>query len=238
MSNVIDKTFLFDGDRVPPLVGAADGSPWRRAITGAAPPTVLENNGFMELNLTADLENQVAALYTGDELPYPICKIQQVDFWAKLSTASLHAAISVAFGLCTARNDDPDVLAAMACFRCIGNNNVLVESDDGVNDNDDVATGQVLGTSVKRFTIDMASGLRTVSPGPSLGGQANTLFAVDDPRFNLQAVARLTTFDMSNYTGNLQLFAQIQKGAASSVIAEDVLATLYLERIRVRYRVS
>ena len=238
MSTVQDQVFLFTGDRVPPLVGAADGSPWRRAITGAAPPTVYENDGFMQLVLTNDLENQVAALYTGDELPYPIANIQQVDFYCKLSTASLHAAISVAFGLCTARNDDPDLLAAMACFRLIGNNNVLVESDDGVNDNDDVATGQTLGTCVKRFTIDLASGLRTVSPGPSLGGQANTLFNVDNAQGNLRAVARATTFDLSNYTGNLQLFAQIQKGAASSVIAADVSAALYIERISVRYKAS
>jgi len=34
------------------------------------------------------------------------------------------------------------------------------------------------------------------------------------------------------------LFAQIQKGAASSVIAADVLATLYMERIDIRYKGS
>ncbi|MFO8015254.1 MAG: hypothetical protein R6X20_18385 [Phycisphaerae bacterium] len=235
-THVLDKEFIFIGDENPPGVGSADGSLWRSKITGSGPPTVLTDNGFMTLNLQGDLEDQVAVLYLGDELSFDIDLIQQVDFYLKLSTATLHAAISAAWGLCSAHNNDPDLMTALAAFRLYGCNNVVVETDDGVNNNDDVATGQVLSTSVKRFTIDFASGIKTVVPPPSVGGKANVLFSVDDARGNLQAVARTTRFDMSNYSSGLQLFAQIQKGAASSVIAESVAASMLLERIRVRYK--
>lgn len=234
--HTLDKEFIFVGDENPPVVGSADGSMWRSKITGAGPPTVLTNDGFMELTLEATLEDQCAVLYLGDELPFDIDLLQQVDFYAKLDDATLHAAISVAFGVCSAHNNDPDLMAALAAFRLYGSNAVVVETDDSVNNNDDVATGQTLGTSIKRFTIDFASGIKTIVPPPSLGGKANVLFSIDDDRGNLQQVARTTRFDMSNYSSGLQLFAQIQKGAASSVIAESVTATLSIERIRVRYK--
>lgn len=233
--HVLDKEFVFLGDANPPVVGSPDGSMWRSYISGSGPPTVLTNDGFMVLSLEGTLEDQVAALYWGDELSLDIDKIQQVDFYPKLS-GTLPASVDVAFGLCSARNNDPDLLAAMACFRMLGNNNVVVESDDGVNDNDDVATGQTLSTTVKRFTIDFASGLKTVLPPPSSGGKGSVLFSVDDANGNLRPVARATRFDMSNYSAGLQIFAQIQKGAASSVIAADVTASLSIERIRIRYK--
>jgi len=234
--HVLDREFVFLGDENPPVVGSADGSLWRSYISGSGPPTVRTENGFMVLALEATLESQIAELYFGDELSLDIDKIQQVDFYVKLSTATLHASASVAFGLCSARNDDLDLLSAMACFRLLGNNNVLLETDDGTNDNDDVSAGQTLGTSIKRFTIDFASGLKTVVPPPSVGGKSNVLFSADDSRGNLQQVARGTRFDMGNYSSGLQLFARIQKRSASSVVAAGVADKLSIERIRVRYK--
>ena len=234
--NTAIKNFWFLGDENPPVVGAADGSAWRSKITKTAgTPTVLTDNGFMVLSLDGTLEDQVATLYQ-DELPFDIDNLLQLDIWAKLSTASLHAAISCAFGLISAHNDDLDLVAAAAMFRCYGSNAVVVETDDGTNNNDDVASGQTLKTSVKRFTIDFASGVKAVVPPPSVGGKANVLFSADDDRFNLRQAARATRFDMSNYSSNLQLFAQIQKGAASSVIAADVSASLSIQRFRVKWK--
>ncbi len=234
--NVLDRVITFQGAQDPPDYTTPDSGEWVQKTVGNGSPAVGVVNGFMLLAVDFTLESQLACLYQLDRLGYDIDDLQQVDFYAKLNAAALHASCSVAFGLISAQNNDPDAIAAAAIFRLIGSTAVVCETDDGTNDNDDVATGQTLGASVKRFTIDFASGIRSVVPGPSTGGKANVLFSMDDDRGNLRQVARLTTFDMSNYTGGLQLFAQIQKGAASSVLAEDVTAALFLERIRVRYK--
>ena len=235
--NTMQKDFVFVGDENPPVVGSPDGSVWRSKTTKTAgTPTVLTDNGFMVLSLDATLEDQVAVLYMGDELPFDLDNLLTLDIWAKLSTASLHAAISCAFGLISAHNDDLDLVAAAAMFRCYGSNAVVCETDDGTNDNDDVASGLNLATTVKRFTIDFASGIKAVVPPPSVGGKGNVLFSADDDRVNLRQVARATRFDMSNYNSGLQLFAQIQKGAASSVIAADVSASLSIQRYRVKWK--
>ena len=110
--------------------------------------------------------------------------------------ASLDTATSLAFGLCSARNDAIDSLAAHASFRLIGSNSLVVETDDSVNDNDDVATGATLVDTYKRFVIDFT------------GGKSNVKFYVDGVR-----VAASTTFDMSNYSAGLQPYVQLQKTA-------------------------
>jgi len=233
MRNVED-IFRFLGHEHPPVAASPDGSLWRSKITGSGPPSVAAVDGFMRLTLLTTLENEVATLYMGDCLPFDIDDLLQVDFYLKLSTATLPPSASVAFGLCSAYNDDPDALAAHASFRLFGNNNVVCESDDGVNDNDDEAAGLTLGTGVKRFAIDFCSGIKTVVPPPSVGGKAHVLFAMDDDRFNLRPVCRSVRFDMSSYTSGLQIYAQIQKGAASSVVATGVTPNLQIQEVRVR----
>jgi len=229
----------FAGAQAPPLVASRDGGPWCRftAETGGT-PTVKAADGYMKLYLDTTLENQLACLYMGDILPFDIDAIKQVDFWAKLGAATVPASVSLAFGLASARNNDPDSIAAHALFRCSGSGSVFCETDDGTNDNDDKSTGLTLGTTLKRFSIDFGSGVKTVVPPPNAGGKANVLFSMDDDNQNLRQVCRSTRFDMSNYSDGLQLFAQIQKGAASSVIAADVTAYLLIQRIRIRYQVG
>lgn len=234
--NVLTKDFEFLGDEKPPVVGSPDGSLWRSKVVGST-PTVRCENGLMKLALTSTSESQSALLYMGDQLPFDIDLLQRVEIFAKLSTASLHPAISVGFGLCSAHSADLDDIADVAMFRLMGDNDVLCETDDGVNDLSK-DSGQVLSTTVKRFVIDFASGIQTLVPGPSSGGKGAVLFAVDDARGNLQAVARSQRFNMENYSSGLQLFAQIQKGEASSVLASGVSASLYIERFRVTRKVS
>jgi hypothetical protein len=223
----LKHVLAFIGDEAPPVVGSPDGSLWRSKIVGTT-PTVKSENGFMKLALTATAENQSALLYLGDQLPFDIDDIVRLDIWAKVSTASLDPSVSLGFGLISAHNADLDVVAAAAMFRCMGDNDVLAETDDGVNDMS-AATGQVIGTTCKRFSIDFASGIKTIVPGPSSGGKGAVLFNVDDIRNNLQAVARGTRFNMENYASGLQLFAQIQKGEASSVVG-SITDTLYIQR--------
>jgi len=235
--DVIDRLITFTGVQDIPDHGSPDSGEFvQDTVASGGSPTVKVADGFMALDLDTTLESQLAAMYQNDVLSYDIDDLRQVDFYAKLSTDSLHAAISGAFGLISAYNTDPDAIAAAALFRFDGSNAVQCETDDGTNDNDDKATGLNIDTTVRRFTIDFASGVRSIVPGPSVGGKANVLFSMDDARQNLQQVARSTTFDMSNYTAKLQLYAMIQKGAASSVVAADVEATLSIERIRLRYK--
>jgi hypothetical protein len=106
------------------------------------------------------------------------------------------AAALAAFGLASARNDAIDSITAHASFRIIGNNTLVVESDDGTTDKDDVATGATLADTYKKFVIDFT------------GGKSNVKFYVDGVR-----VAASTTFDMSGYTAGLQPYVQIQKTA-------------------------
>ena len=139
--------------------------------------------------------------------------------------------------MASARANDPDSITALALFRLYGTTAINCETDDGTNNNDDKATGFTLGTTLKRFTIDFASGVKTVSPpSPSVGGKSNVLFSCDGGDNVLRPVCRNTLFDMGNYSAGLQLFAQIQKGASSSVIDTSASAKLKIERIRVKYQ--
>lgn len=235
MKNAALQDYWFHGDQNPPLVGSPDGSFWRSYLEkSGGSPTVLTDNGFMVLSLDATVETQAAILYAGDELGFDIDDLQQVDFWLKASSNSLDASIECAFGMCSAINVDPDSIAAGAWFRCYGSNLVLCETDDGTNDNDDIATGQSLTTTVKRFTIDFASGLKTVIPPPSSGGKGAVQFSCASAQGVLVPVARNTRFDLSNYTAGLQPFVMIRKGNAGS--AGAALGTLSVQRIRIRHK--
>jgi len=232
--NILDYVFKDAGD--PPDVGSRDSGPFCQTVvkTGGS-PTVKCDSGFMCLYLDTTLENQLACLYQGDNLSLDIDSIKLVDFWVKLASATVPASVSLAFGVASARANDPDSIAAHALFRCYGNGNIFCETDDGTNDNDDKASGMVLGTTLLRCSIDFASGVKTAAPPATcVGGKGNVLFSVANSSGLLRPVCRTTLFDMSNYSDSLQLFAQIQKGAASSVVAADVTATLKIERIRVK----
>lgn len=223
--------FRFNGAMAPPLAASADGGPWVTAITKTAgSPTIQAANGKMKALMTSDSEIQNLCLYFGDNLAYDIDDLIAAEFWVDVPD-SLDAATSIAVGLCSARNDDPDSLAANAMFRLIGNNNLLVETDDGTNDNDDVATGLTLKASTRKLTIDFATGVKTVAPpGSCVGGKGNVLFMAENESGLNRSVAKTTQFDMSNYSGGLQPFVQIQKSAAVSV------NYVQLKRVRIEYR--
>lgn len=213
----------FRGAHLPPLVASRQGV-WCRAITGAAPPTVQSvSGGPIELALTATNEAQNACLYMGDILPFDIDDLIRVTFIAKLS-AALAADVMGAIGVASARNNTLDTVAEAAWFRFEGNNNLVCESDDGTTDNNDVATGETLVASYKRLVIDFQTGLKTIGPpSPSKGGKADVQFFAGNARGVLRRVAMGTSFDMSAYSGNLQLLAQIQKTAGTSVGTLSIL---------------
>ena len=223
--------YNFRGAQAPPLTASRDGGIWTKADTSAAgSPTVQAGNDGMALTLTSTNEAQNLCFYMGDVLPFDIDDLIAVEFLAKVS-ASLASTVSAAFGLASARNDTLDSVAEHAWFRLQGSNALLVESDDGTNDNDDKATGVSLSTTFRRCRIDFSQGVFSQDP-PSLskGGKAHVQFLVSNDQGSLRRVAAGTRFDMSNYTGNLQLLAQLQKTAAADV------ATLTLLEAMVEYR--
>lgn len=175
-----------------------NGDLWDIADTSSAGTptyTVGGINGEATLTLDSTSEVQNVCLFQSDVLNYDIDLIQRIEMRVK-TVASLDSATSIAWGLASARNDAIDSIAAHASFRVIGSNDVVVESDDGTTDKDDISTGTTLVATYKKFVIDFT------------GGKSNVKFEIDGAR-----VAASTTFDMSAYSSGLQPYVQIQKTA-------------------------
>jgi len=183
----------------------SENDPWLIDDTSSAgTPTYTRGGINGEATLAHDNTNEVqnVCLHMGDDLNFDIDLLVSIEFFIKMGQASVNAATSLAFGLGSARNDDPDSIAEHALFRVIGADSttaVVVETDDGTNNNDDVATGKTLINAYKRCLIDFS------------GGKSDVKFYIDGAR-----VASGTTFDMSNYSAGLQPIVQLQKTAATS----------------------
>ena len=221
----------FRGELALALAGSGAGSPFVKADTSAsgAPTVGGLLGGGIRLLFTSTNEVQNLCVFMGDVLAFDIDEIVSFEIVAK-TVATLDASTQLAFGLCSARNDTIDSLAAHASFRCIGNNNVLVETDDGTIDNDDVPTGLTLGTTWKRFKMDFASRNTTIEPpSVSRGRKSNIEFYGGNDNGSQRRVASGTRFDMSNYSSGLQIYAQLQKTANTNVNSLDILeATIEL----------
>ena len=194
MKRIVKWCDEFLGHRVySATAGSNVGHNWLIADTSSAgTPTYVPVTPGRGVTLTHDNTNEVqnVCLYQGDKLCFDIDEIDQIRMRVKMSQATMNAASSVAFGLASARNDAIDSIAEAALFRLIGASAaVLVESDDGTTDLDDKATGQTLGTTAKDFVISFVA------------GKADVRFFIDG-----QPVATDVTFDMSAYSGALQLF--------------------------------
>lgn len=193
---------------------AGNGGQWDITDTSSAgSPTYAyvdgSSSGEVAIDLASTSEVENVCLSFGDLLQFDIDKIEGIEFRVKMNQAALDAASQVAIGLTGDRNDAIDSVAQAALFRVIGADSttaVVVESDDGTNDNNDVATGQTLINAYKRLRIKF-----TGSPGKA--GKADVMFFMDDANGGMKRVASSTTFDMSNYAGSLQPFVQIQKTA-------------------------
>lgn len=183
------------GDRWDITDTSSSGTPTYAYVDGSA-------SGEVALTLDNTSEVQNVCLSFGDSLNFDIDKIQRVEMRVKQGQATIDSTTSIAFGLAGDRNDAIDSIAQAALFRLIGSNTLVVETDDGTTNNDDVATGQSLTNAYKKFVIDFSQGTSDVR------------FYVDGQR-----VAASTTFDMSGYTGSLQPYVQIQKTADTNTDA-------------------
>ena len=209
--------------------GTADVSPWVHTETSAAgTPTITRLDhgeatgtfapGVAELAFDSTSEVQNVCLSFGDKLCFDIDNVQGIQFRVQQGQATVDSATSMAWGITGDRNDAIDSIAVAALFRIIGSNTVVVETDDGTNNNDDVSTGGlVLANSWKRFYIDLQN-------------SADVRFFMDDSNDSLTRVAATTTFDMSNHTGGLQPFIQIQKTADTNT------DTIEIDYVQVFYK--
>lgn len=169
--------------------------------------------GVAKLAFDSQAEAQNVCLSWGDKLAFDANSIRAFECRVRQSQATKDAATTLAFGLTGDRNDAIDSIAKALLFRLASgsaDNSVVVESDDGTNDNDDKATGQTLSNSWKRFKIDFSNGLSDVR------------FFMDDDNGALVRVAASTTFDFSNHTGALQPFFQIQKTSDNNTDAVEI----------------
>lgn len=176
---------------------------WTIADTSASgTPTYLTvSGGGAALTLAATNEVENVCLYQNDVLPFNVLRVQRFECLAKVG--SIGSGTTVVFGLGSARNDTPDTVTTNAWFRIEGSastSNVVCETDDGVSDLDDKATGTTLSTTYKKFVIDFSDGL------------SNVKFYIDGER-----VAQATTFTMAALTTatNVQPIIQISKTAST-----------------------
>jgi hypothetical protein len=169
-------------------------------------PTYLvatDDGGGMKLTLASTSEAEIVTMYHNDVLCFDLARIQFVEMIAKVGGTD--SVTTLTMGLGSAQNDTDDSVATNAWFRMQGSASLtalVVETDDGVTDLDDKATGTTLGTTYKTLRIDFTNGL------------ADVRFYVDGER-----VAAGTTFNMSGLTAglNVQPFVQLQKASGTGV---------------------
>ena len=214
---------------IPESAGAAPFS--KTLVDTAGSPTVAPSADRVTLTIDATSEAQAANLLQGDVLLYDIDDLIRITGKAKLSTASLGSGIDAVFGLAGAYNATLDTIAQSCWFKCAGSNSVVIETDDGTTDNNDVATGLSLGVEWRKWSIDFSRGVLSQGPpATSKGGKASVRFFLENDLGQLMPVATNTNFDMSAYAGALQVFAAVRKASGTDAGA------LSLKDIEVEYR--
>lgn len=217
MSDKIRDIVKFEDDFLGHgAIGAQDAGYWLATTSAGGGVTRGGINGEASVALSSASESQNVCLDFGDDLNFDIDALKRVVLRVKMGQAALTAGSEVAFGVASGRADSIDAITEQALFRVIGSDDttaVVCESDDGSNDNNDIASGQSLVDSYKDFVIDFS------------GGKSNVKFYMDNGSGNMQRVASSTTFDMSNYSGGLQPYVQIQKASGT---ADDSVIVDYI----------
>lgn len=161
------------------------------------------DGGGCKLTLVSTSEAEIVTLYQNDRLAIPLLNLQNIRFNAVV--AGIDSVTTLTMGVASAQNDTDDSVATNAWFRMEGSAStsaIVVETDDGTTDNNDVATGASLSTTYKEFMIDFSRGLSDIR------------FYIDG-----QPVATSTTFSMAAATSStyVQPWVQIQKASGTGV---------------------
>lgn len=183
-------------------------APWAKQDTSAAGSPTLDYvddaaNGAFTLASDSQAEAQKLTLYFGDQLVVDVAKQPLFEARVKLDVdTALTADDLFVVGLASARAADLDTIATHAWFRVEADLDILFESDDGTTDDDDNDSGvNLTDGAYAKLAIDFAD-LSAVA------------FYVDIEDGN--GFVKVGTTDMSDATGNLQPFVELQVGAAET----------------------
>ena len=216
--------FSFRAMGLPADSTGQDGGPFKKVDTGTGAAITRTSEGW---KLTVDPSDTGGASYCGihfdDQLAYDIDSIVSIDFLLRTNVAPV-SGTTVGFGLASeviAHEEDVDAITEHAMFRALGSAALLLESDDGTNDTDDIAAGQNLSTSMQWFSIDLSQAPQSVAPpGQSVGGKGNVHFYCGNSQGALRRVGDGTLFDVSNYTGGLQPYVFLSSTVADNGISD------------------
>lgn len=195
-------------DRAQALTTTAGHNGWTvKDTSSSGTPTYLTTADGLALTLANTSEEEIVTAYQKDILIWELSDLISLEIIAKVS--GIDAVTTLVMGLASAQNDTEDSVTNNAWFRMQGSAStsaVVVETDDGTNDNNDVATGKSLSSTFKKMVIDFERGLSDVR------------FYFDGDR-----VASGTTFDLSNAAGNnVQPFVQLHKASGTGTPAVTI----------------
>lgn len=197
-----------------PLPAASGAGPLVLNQTGTPGAITVDENAW-KLPIAATEEAEAQRISFGGTR-WPIANIKQIAIRAKCSALD-GTTLEAAFGLCSTPNNDPDAIAEGCFFKIKNDDSIVVESDDGTTNVDDAATGIANDAGWKLYVLDLTNGMKLGDPrfGGNVGGRALTLPSISNAAGLLRPVARGTQFDLSGYSGRVQLFAQIVKSSST-----------------------
>ena len=163
--------------------------------------------GVAELSFDSQAEAQNVCLSWGDKLAIDFDKLTTYEARVRMGQSAVDATTMFAFGITGDRHDVIDTMAVNALFRVVGADSttaVVLETDDASENNDDKVSGTTLINAWKYFKIDFTN-------------KADVTFWIDNAR-----VGSATTFDMTNHTGGIQPFFQIQKTSDNNTDSVEI----------------
>lgn len=167
------------------------------------------------MTLAANDEVEVCGYDFGDKLQFDID--DNPIFIARFKTSTITTNEEAVIGMCAAWNDTLDSNTAHAWFRLKANMDLLLETDDGTNDESEDSTVNMTGDTYLWIKVDFAD-------------TSDVLFytGTDGLVWTARAPA---TFDMSNYTAGLQPTFAILKasGVTQPTISVDKIK-VYADR--------
>lgn len=192
------------------------GSPWAVADTSSSgtPTYVIGTDGaaasqamgVAKLDLESTSEVQVVIMSFAGIEQFDVNDRLIYECRLKMNQAAVTSGTDFSFGLCSGQNATWDSTTVHTSFRVVGATSttaVVVESDDGTTDKDDVATGQTLINAYKVFKIDLTD-------------LTNVKFYMTDGNSKLVRVAASTTFDISAFSSCVQPVFQLQKSSSAN----------------------
>jgi hypothetical protein len=201
--NVADYVFFVD-DFIGPAVDETNAWSLNDTSSAGAPThAMLADETAVELALANNDELEVCGYDFGDKLIFDIDTLN--TFVARFKVSTITTAEEAIIGMGAAWNDTLNSNAAHAWFKLAATMDLLVESDDGTNDNDDEDTGIDLTADTYVWVMIDFSTKADVKFYTSTDGKIWT------------QRASATTFDMSNYTAGLQpMFAIVKSGGVTT----------------------